>query len=1172
MSQHPFVHLHVHTSYSLQDSACRLKALVEKAAELNFPALAITDHANLFGAIDFFIKCKDKNIRPILGCEFYVILNGNIKTPPQTGQEQIGELILLAKNNTGFSNLRRLVTVGYLEGLEDKPRIDRETLSAHRDGLIALTGGMNGILSRLLKDGQTTLAKKELHYLIETYGKENLYVELQNHGEEGETEIRRQLKALAEEHDLACVATNGVHYLQREHADAHDALMAMQHSSTLDDPMRIRYESAEYYLKSADEMAALFADEPEALANTVKIAEQCEVDFEFGKLRLPYFEPPEGMGQHDYLRSMCLDGLKNRYGELTEKAMERLDHELKVIEQLGYSSYFLIVWDFVNFAKKQLIPVGPGRGSAAGSIVSYALGITDIDPLTYDLLFERFLNPERVTFPDIDIDFCYERRNEVIDYVIDKYGKTNVAQIITFGTMQAKAVVRDVARTMRMSYGEADRLAKLIPNELDITLTRALEEVEELKSLYETDEQIRQLIDYALVLEGLTRHASIHAAGITVADKPLIEYTPLFKSHDGQITTGHDMGSLEKIGILKVDMLGLRTLTVIDHAIKWVKKNRNIDVDIDAISLADDPTFGLLARAETIGIFQLESAGMRELLRKIKPTQFEDIVSVIALYRPGPIGSGMLDDFMRRKHGMTPIVYPHPQLESTLDVTYGVIVYQEQVMRIASDLAGFTLAQADLLRRAMGKKNPEVMIAQRKAFLEGCKNNKVDPDDANKIFDLMEHFAGYGFNKSHSVAYAAISYQTAYLKANFPVEFMTALLSSEYGNTDKLVLYLDEAKRMGIRILPPDINHSQGLFTVVDNQTIRCGLGIIKNVGLGAVESMVKVRSDSGAFQSLADLCARIDHRQVNRKVLESLIKTGAMDCLNQPRAALLANLDHCIDEAMLLQRDRALGQMTFFGDMPMSAETDAVSPETKSLPSRDWPDAQKLAFEKALMGFYVSGHPLDAHSKMLRMFSPYNSVSLGEVENGQMVVLGGMLTKVKRTVTKKTNENMAICVLEDLSGRLEVVVFPASFSKVAPNLIPNSIVFVEGRLSKRDDQPKIMAERLIPLEQAGNQLIKALDIELSADQATPDHLDQLKSVLLRFPGVVPVFLNVPVEDQPRMRLRLADSFKVEVCQGLIDEIETLIGEDQCRVQRREPAQPEPFRRSKRSAAKAGSG
>ncbi len=1191
-----FVHLHQHTNYSLLDGACRISPLAKKAAELKFPALAITDHGNLFGAVEFYETCTKTGIKPIIGCEAYIAPKSRFDKTGTGIRDSNAHLVLLAKNETGYANLMRLVSIGYLEGFYYKPRIDKEVLAQYKDGLLVLTSCLKGILNVHLTQEQFDLARKELDDFIQILGKENVYVELQDHNLPLEQKVRPHLVRLAADAQVKCVATNDVHYIEQAHAEAHDALMAIQTQTTIDDMHRLRYEQPEFYLKSAEQMKALFAEHPQAIAATLEIAEKCNVELEFGKTHLPYYEPPQGKTQAEHLRELCYHGLAGRYGDVSTPLVERLEHELAVIQQAGYVSYFLIVWDFVRFAKERGIPVGPGRGSAAGSIVSYCLGITDLDPLKYDLLFERFLNPQRVNQPDIDIDFCYERRNEVIEYVIQKYGKTNVAQIITFGTMQAKAVVRDVARVMKMSYAEADKLAKLIPNELDITLTKALAEVPELIHLYRTSDQVKKLMEIALVLEGLTRHASTHAAGITIADKPLTEYAPLFKSNDGSITTGFDMTSLEHIGLLKIDMLGLRTLTVIDEAIKLAERRRNLLINLETLPLNDPETFQLLARAETMGVFQLESSGMRDLLKKIKPTQFEDIVSVIALFRPGPIGSGMLDEFMKRKHGQIPIKYEHPRLEPILKSTYGVIVYQEQVMRVASDLAGFSLAQADLLRRAMGKKIAEVMEAQRKAFVDGCMKNRIPEKTANRIFDLMEHFAGYGFNRSHSVAYALISYRTAYLKAHYPVEFMTALLSSELANTDKLVVYLTEARRTGLAVLPPDVNESQALFTAVDNTTIRCGLGVIKNVGMLAVESIVHARQtrdlsappqnvggaqaglpapqseaarlpvpsrtgrqtgQAGRFRTMADFCDLANLRLVNRKVCESLIKSGACDSMGLSRAALLASLDQAMEEATSVQKDRVRGQLTFFDEL----KADAAPQTTPAAPLRlrDWPESQKLAFEKELLGFYVSGHPLARYEQSIKALGSATSLQLLHMEENVMATVGGMLSKIKHTTTKKTNEQMAVCTLEDLEGDVEVLVFPNVFSQLAPQLKPNAVVFVEGRITIREDRPRLVAQQIIPMEQGASKLTQSVELVLRGPGIEKLLLEQLKDLLAKFPGTIPIYLTLAMPETSSMRLKLAEGFKIDPKQEFLEALHQLLGEDAV-ILKRQPAQaPKPF-------------
>ncbi len=1145
-----FVHLHVHTNYSLLDGACRISELVKRSTELQFPALAMTDHGNLFGAVEFYETCKKAGIKPIIGVEAYVAPKSRTDRGGTGIRDSNAHLVLLATDAAGYGNLIQLVSTAYLDGFYYKPRIDKEVLAQRREGLVALTSCLKGVLNVHLGQEQFDMARRELDDYRQILGPENVYVELQHHGLEKEGKVRPLLQRLAKDAGAKTVATNDVHYLDAAHAQAHDALMAIQTQTTLDDTHRLRYEVPEFYLKSADQMKALFADAPEAIASTLEIAERSNLELNLAKTRLPWFEPPAGKTQEQYVRELCLEGLRRRYGGVTEALMQRLEHELGVIQQAGYTSYFLIVWDFVHFAKQRKIPVGPGRGSAAGSLVSYCLGITDIDPLRYDLLFERFLNPQRVTMPDIDIDFCYERRPEVIEYVVQKYGKTNVAQIITFGTMQAKAVVRDVGRVMKMTYAEVDRLAKLIPNELDITLERALVDVPELKELYDTNEQIKALIDTAKVLEGLTRHASTHAAGITIADKPLVEYMPLFKTSDGQITSGFDMTALEHLGLLKIDLLGLRTLTVLADAIKLIKQTRGVDLDLDSLAPDDVATYELLARAETMGVFQLESGGMRDLLRKIKASQFEDLIAVLALYRPGPIGSGMLDEFIKRKHGQIPIRYEHPKLEAALKATYGVIVYQEQVMRIASDLAGFSLAQADLLRRAMGKKIAEVMEAQRKAFVEGCLTNQIPEKTATRVFDLIEYFAGYGFNKSHSAAYALVSYRTAYLKTHYTVEFIAALLTSEMGNTDKLVLYLDEAKRMGITVLPPDVNESQATFTVVNEKAMRCGLGIIKNVGMAAIESIVAARTACGRFPTIESLCENLDLRLVNRKVLESLIKAGACDSLGMARAMMLARLDQALEEAAVRQRDRSRGQMRFF-EATAGPSAVPVAPAK----TRDWPETQRLTFEKELLGFYVSGHPLTRFEKILRDLATTTSKQLPQCQPDALITVGGLLASVKVTTTKKTNEQMAVCMLEDLDGEVEVLVFPGVFAQLAPYLKPSTVVFVEGRMGSRNDEPRLIAQQIVPFEQGIGRMAKSVDLELSPATTQREFLERLRGLLSRFPGGTPVFLAVKGPDGEPIRLKLAEGFKIEPRPELLDELGRLLGRESV-VLRREPRMP----------------
>ncbi|MDD5476520.1 MAG: DNA polymerase III subunit alpha, partial [Syntrophales bacterium] len=912
-----FVHLHLHTQYSLLDGACRIPEILAIAKSYKMDSLAITDHGNMFGAIEFYLEAQKAGIKPIIGCEVYVAPKSRLDKSGSGIEEAANHLILLARDESGYQNLMKLVSIGYLEGFYYRPRIDKEILSQHAQGIIGLSACLKGEVPWLIQQKRFNDALKAADTFQSIFGKGNFYLEIQANSIPEQKIVNEGLVKIAKELDMPLVATNDVHYPTKDKAAAHEALLCIQTQTTLEDPKHMRFQTDEFYFRSPEEMKTTFRDYPQAIKNTLEIAQRCNLELDFKQLHLPKYNPPEGKDKEAYLLELCENGMKNKGLTDNPEAQSRLGHEFKIIKDMGFISYFLIVWDFISHAKEKGIPVGPGRGSAAGSLVSFLLGITDLNPLKYGLLFERFLNPERMSMPDIDIDFCYERRQEVIDYVTQKYGKENVAQIITFGTMQARGVIRDVGRVMAIPYADVDRIAKLVPAELDMTLKKAMESEPELNNLYKNDPEINKLINIALSLEGLNRHASVHAAGVIITDKPLQNYMPLFKTGDDQITTGYSMGLLEKIGLLKVDFLGLKTLTVVDETLKLIKKTRGIELKADELPLDDANTYKLLASSHTVGVFQVESSGMRDLLKKLIPEHFEDLIALLALYRPGPIGSGMLDDFMKRKHGLTPIKYEHPKLEPILKETYGIMVYQEQIMQIASALAGFSLAQADILRKAMGKKIPEVMEKQRSNFVRGCVKNSIKEATATKIFDLIEYFSGYGFNKSHSTAYAIVSYNTAFLKANYPVEFMTALLTSERDNTDKIVMYVNEAQQMGLKVLPPDINESDVLFKVEDPTSIRFGLLAIKNVGRGAAESIVEARQKA-KFKSLEDLCTRIDLRLANRKVLESLIKCGALDCLGAARARMFANLETMLERAQKIQKEKSSGQLSFF-DQPAS-------------------------------------------------------------------------------------------------------------------------------------------------------------------------------------------------------------------------------------------------------------
>ena len=1135
MSHSEFVHLHLHTQYSLLDGACRIPEILAIAKSFKMDSLAITDHGSMFGVIDFYLEAQKVGIKPIIGCEFYVAPGSRLEKSGGI-EDAANHLILLARNEEGYHNLMKLVSISYLEGFYYRPRIDKEVLAQHSSGLIGSSACLKGEVACLILQKRFNDALKTADTYQNILGKGNFYLEIQGNSIPEQKIVNTGMIKISKELGIPLVATNDVHYPTKDRATAHEALLCIQTQTTLDDPKHMRFQTEEFYFTSPAEMKELFKECPEALKNTLEIAARCNLELDFKQMHLPKYSPPGGKDKEEFLLELCEKGLTNKNLKNNPEVQKRLDHELKIIKHMGFISYFLIVWDFIAYAKSQSIPVGPGRGSAAGSLVSYLLGITDLNPLNYGLLFERFLNPERMGLPDIDIDFCYERRQEVIDYVTKKYGQENVAQIITFGTMQARAVIRDVGRVMAIPYAEVDRIAKLIPAELDITLKKALESEPELNSLYKNDPQITKLINIALSLEGLNRHASVHAAGVIISDKPLNNYMPVFKTSDNQITTGYSMGTLEKIGLLKVDFLGLRTLTVIDETLKLIKKIRGIQIDLEKLPLDDQNTYKLLASSHTIGIFQVESSGMRDLLKKLIPERFEDLIALLALYRPGPIGSGMLDDFMKRKHGVIPIKYEHPKLESILKETYGIMVYQEQIMQIASVLAGFSLAQADILRKAMGKKIPEVMEKERKNFLTGCVKNGIKESTASKIFDLIEYFSGYGFNKSHSTAYALISYRTAYLKANYPVEFMTALLTSERDNTDKIVEYVNESLRMGLKVQPPDINESDALFKVEDESTIRFGLLAIKNVGHGAAESIVTQREKT-KFKSLEDLCQRIDLRLANRKVLESLIKCGALDYFNVKRAEMFVSLDMILAEAQKIQKEKSSGQYSFFDQTIKSNGFEKIT--NNLVDCKEWPEPQLLAFEKDMLGFYVSGHPLARYANQLKRFASCSTSSLHKHKDQDIIKIVGLIVKIKQTVTRAKKEKMAILKLEDLDGAVEILVFPRAYAKISSHIQANSIVHIRGVLDLKEETPKIIAEDLFPFEEI-YKLITAININLSGIRE--NIFESLKTLLEAHRGNTPVYLRLDTPAKSRVQLIVGEGLYVAPNEQLIQDLDELLG------------------------------
>jgi DNA polymerase-3 subunit alpha len=1151
MKHSPFVHLHQHSQYSLLDGACKIGALIETACHLRFPALALTDHGNMFGAIEFYNEAVKRGIKPILGIEAYIAPTSRFEKAAHGIKDASFHLTLLVKNETGYRNLMKLATIGYLEGFYYRPRMDKEVLARFHEGLIGLSGCLKGEIAHHLRTDDMHGAERAALEYREIFGKDNFYIEIYRHGIEEQDRVVEGLRELAKNLGIPLVATNDVHYIHRADYESHDALLCIGTGANLDEPNRMRYATDQFYLKSAEEMAALFKDIPEALENTLAIAQKCNLELDFTKTHLPRFDPPDGKMGEQYLRELCEDGLIRCMGEIPPDYKKRLEGELSVIRSMNYVSYFLIVWDFIRYAREKGIPVGPGRGSAAGSLVAFALGVTDMDPIRHGLIFERFLNPERVSMPDIDIDFCYERRGEVIDYVKRKYGQENVAQIITFGTMMARGVVRDVGRVMNFSYQEVDRIAKLIPAEPHVTLDHALKVEPRLKQLVDTDARVAKLIEVSKSLEGITRHASTHAAGVVISDVPLTEHTPLFKTED-QVSTQYSMNALEKIGLLKMDFLGLKTLTVIDQTCKIVNRRQDVELSVHTFPLDDSRTYDLLSRAETSGVFQLESTGMRDILKKLKPRQFGDLVALLALYRPGPIGSGMVDDFIRRKHNPALIKYDHPALESILKDTYGVILYQEQVMRIVSELAGFSLAKADSLRRAIGKKIPEVMEREKQSFIEGATKNDVRERIAEKIWGLIEYFSGYGFNKSHSAAYAMISFQTAYLKANAPVEFMTALLTSEKDNTDKIVRYIEEAKRIGIEVLPPSVSESFSEFTCLPLKkgedprrgTIRFGLSAVKNVGTAAIESIVTTRFERGPFRSFHDFVGRVDLRTCNRKVLESLIKCGAMDEFRLYRSQLVAMLDQALDWGNVKQRDRQKGQLSFVDEF----EGGSGSVPTGDIPQiPEWPENQSLAYEKELLGFYVRSHPLSKFEKILKVYGNTSASSLAEFPDQAEVTLGGIVNQIQEIMTKK-GEKMAFLSLEDLTGHCEVVVFPNLYKSSAAMLAKDTILFVRGRVDMREDDAKVIANEVLPLGEVQKNLTRVVSVDLATTGLSLDTLNKLKEILSAHKGAVPLYLTFRSPDGKAVVVSPSEAFRVDSSAELFQELENLLGENVVKI------------------------
>lgn len=1157
-----FVHLHIHSEFSLLDGANRIKDLPVRAKELGMKAMAITDHGVMYGVIDFYKACKKEGIKPIIGAEVYVASRTRFDKEPQ--DKRYYHLILLAKNNKGYQNLSKLVSLGFTEGYYYKPRIDLEILEKYHEGIICLSACLAGAVSQAILNGDIEKAEEVAKWHKNVFG-EDYYLEIQNNGVKEQVMVNQKIIQIARRLNIPIVATNDAHYLKKEDAYNHEVLLCIQTGKRITDEDRMRFETDELYVKSPEEMSEYFKNFPDAIENTVKIAEKCNVEFEFGHTILPNYDVPEEFSTHyDYFKKLCYDGIKIRYGENpSQEILDRAEYELKIISQMGYVDYYLIVWDYINYAKSVGIPVGPGRGSGAGSILAYAIGITDIDPMKYSLLFERFLNPERISMPDFDVDFCYERRGEVIDYVEKKYGKDHVSQIITFGTMSARMVIRDVGRALDMPYADCDKLAKMIPNELHITIDKALEQNKELRDLYEQDEDIGKMLDIARALEGMPRQASTHACGVVITKEPVDTYVPLYV-RDGQISTQFIMTTLEELGLLKMDFLGLRTLTVIQDAINLVKENRGIDVEFDK-EMGDANVYKLWQNGESVGIFQFESQGMTNFMKELKPDCLEDIIAGVSLYRPGPMDQ--IPRYIKNKKNPENAEYTHPSLMPILNVTYGCMVYQEQVMQIVRDLAGYSLGRADLVRRAMGKKKLDVMAKEREYFIhgqtdedgnviiKGCVRNGIDEASANKIFDEMAEFAKYAFNKSHAAAYAVVSYRTAYLKAYYPEEFMAATLNSFLGNLDKIPMYIDECKRLKIDILKPDINKSYTKFTV-DNGKIRFGLGSIKNVGISAVNAIVKEREENGLYETFTDFCERMKNEAINKKCIESLIRAGAFDEFEQTRSTLLASFESILDTIQETERKSFAGQVTMF-DLAMPEENIKELQYSFNI-QKEFSEKDLLSMEKEMLGIYISGHPLEKLREQIERETNVNFMKLKEIANlqstvldegeyiarkneykdGQFVKYAGIITSVKKKYTKN-NTIMAFVTVEDLYGTVEIIVFENCYQEASKYLVEESIVMVEGRLSIReDDEPKIVARSI---KIFGDNKRKILTIDINGMEEKEK--DKLRGIIRYFQGEKN---NTPVQIMEDGDLKPCGA--IYLTDEILKEIEEAIGRERVEI------------------------
>jgi DNA polymerase-3 subunit alpha len=1170
-----FCHLHVHSDYSLLDGTAPVDDLVRTAKERGLSTIALTDHGSLSGAIAFYKAGKKHGVKPILGLETYMAPGARTdrKKDPVTGVSSF-HLTLLARNLQGYHNLMALSSAAFTEGFYYNPRIDKELLAKHSEGLIVLSGCFKGETSWYLRNGNRDRAYETAEWYRGVFG-ENYFVEIQRNGTEGQEPNNQDLVKMARELKVPLVCTNDVHYLSKDDALAQEIRMAISTQKTLKDEDRLKHKSSEFFLRSGDEMSELFADFPEAVANTLEIARRCDVALEFGKFHLPHFQPPEGHTPSGYFGELCRKGLAERYGDPPPaNAISRLEYEMGVIEKMGFTSYFLIVWDFIRYAREHGVPVGPGRGSAAGSIVAYSLRITDVCPLRHDLLFERFLNSERISMPDIDIDFCRDGRAEVIRYVTEKYGGSeNVSQIITFGTMAARAVLRDVGRALDVPLAEIDVIAKKVPGGPGVTLGGAIDGDPELKTLRE-DPRYRELFEVSLKLEGLNRHASTHAAGVVVGDGPLRRHVPLavVGGTSGDVVTQYTMEYLEEIGLLKMDFLGLKTLTVLDAAVRLVAAS-GTSLDLRHLPEGDEKTYKLLQRGEAIGVFQLESGGMRDLLVKLKPDRFEDLIALVALYRPGPLQTGMVDQFVRRKHGEEEVAFLHPALEPLLSGTYGTFVYQEQIMLVAQRVAGFTLNEADGLRKAMGKKKLDQMLKYKQQFVDGCVKNAVPHETATQIWDVMEPFAEYAFNKSHSTAYAVITYQTAFLKANHPVEFMAAVMTCDMGTNEKLVPFIDECRRMGLAVLPPDVNRSGVGFTVEDQparRAIRFGLAAVRGVGEGAAQAIVEARSRTGGlFPSLGDFCEAIDLAQVNRAALDALVRAGGLDALGEHRAQIAAGLEPCLEMAAAAQEDKKAGQMSLFGGAPAAGAAPAAAARAPDLPTAErWPETQVLAYEKETLGIYMSSHPLARHERPLRAFATHPLAGLAAAGTGTRVRVAGMVAHLKTQFPKtgrNVNRKFARFRMEEFDGSVGCVMFADQYEEAQAILANEAIGFVEGTLDLTREEPDVKVDRFIPIEKAYDDLAEAL-VVVPPPGEEPRVVPVVQRICREFPGKAAVLLEMTPAPGVRARYKV-ECGGVRPCRELHDLVAAELGEAALRWKSKKVA---PGRQQQRAWASAG--